>query len=237
MNAVTPNQTLANVTSIQTLSQHIVKVCLQPESPASYLPGQYLSVVMGDNDNRPFSIANCPQASGEIELHIGVEPGNHYASEVVEHMRNQGQVAVQIGLGNAHLRADEQKPIILLAGGTGFSYTNAILQQLIQDDYQHPYFLYWGTRTFDNMYAYEALNALTRRYPHFRFVPVLDTPAANWQGRSGWVHKAVMHDFASLEDYQVYVAGRFEMAGVAREDFKKHGLRPENLYGDAYAFI
>jgi aquacobalamin reductase/NAD(P)H-flavin reductase len=36
---------------------------------------------------------------------------------------------------------------------------------------------------------------------------------------------------------QVYVAGRFEMAKTVREDFTVRGLKVENLFGDAFAFI
>jgi NAD(P)H-flavin reductase len=40
------------------------------------------------------------------------------------------------------------------------------------------------------------------------------------------VHKAIMDDFVSLHDYDIYVAGRFEMAGAAREEFKVLGAEP-----------
>ena len=66
---------------------------------------------------------------------------------------------------------------------------------------------------------------------------MVEDPPVNWQGKTGWVHKAVLADFVSLEPYQVYLAGRFEMAGAAREDFQQQGLLLENLYGDAYEFI
>jgi len=51
------------------------------------------------------------------------------------------------------------------------------------------------------------------------------------------VHKAIMDDFVSLHDYDIYVAGRFEMAGAAREEFKILGAEPERIFGDAYEFI
>ena len=63
----------------------------------------------------------------------------------------------------------------------------------------------------------------------------------NWArltaGKSGLVHKAIMDDFVSLHDYDIYVAGRFEMAGAAREEFKVLGAEPERIFGDAYEFI
>ena len=46
-----------------------------------------------------------------------------------------------------------------------------------------------------------------------------------------------MTDHPDLSDKQVYIAGRFEMAKVARDDFAECGLSTDKLFGDAYAFI
>lgn len=226
------------VSEIKPVTEVVSQVTLQPQQYAGFLPGQYLSVVMGEDDKRPFSIANPPRQNGSIELHIGAEPGNEYAGAVLQKMREQGDVQAQIGLGDAYVRDQAQMPIILLAGGTGFSYCYAILQHLINQDYQQSFTLYWGTRTLQDMYACNALQQLAASHTNFSFVPVIENHQSDWQGKSGWVHKAVMHDFTDLSGYQVYVAGRFEMAKVVRDDFAQHrGLKRENLYGDAYAFI
>jgi aquacobalamin reductase/NAD(P)H-flavin reductase len=214
----------------------VTKVTLMPDTQCDFLPGQYLSVVMGEQDKRPFSIANAPRDDGSIELHIGAEPQNQYASEVLTKMKQDGSIQAQIGLGDAYLRATN-KPIVLLAGGTGFSYTHAILECLVQQNFAQPYFLYWGTRHLEDMYAYERLSEFSRNTPHFQFVPVIEHAESSWQGKTGWVHHAVLEDFADLSAYRVYLAGRFEMAATARDDFCKQGLSIDNLYGDAYAFI
>lgn len=226
------------VEQIEPLTPVVSKVTLQPSTPLTFKAGQYIRVIMGEKDRRPFSIANAPVIQQQkIELHIGAGPDNNYASEVLAVMRDKGEVTIDGAFGEAYLRDTDVKPTILLAGGTGFSYTYAILQQRLALKSKEPVFLYWGTRTLEDMYAYEELKGLHDTYPHFRFIPVIEVPDHDWQGKTGWVHKAVMADFVSLEPYQVFVAGRFEMAGVAREDFHNQGLLLENLYGDAYQFI
>ena len=74
-------------------------------------------------------------------------------------------------------------------------------------------------------------------YAPLTFIPVVQEPEADWTGKTGLVHKAIMDDFVSLHDYDIYVAGRFEMAGAAREEFKVLGAEPERIFGDAYEFI
>lgn len=225
------------VASITPLTSVVSKVILTPESSFVFQAGQYLRVLMGENDKRPFSIANAPSVEKNLELHIGAGPDNAYAGEVLQKMRDHGEVEVDGGHGEAFLRENKIRPTILLAGGTGFSYTHSVLQRRLALNSKEPLFLYWGTRTLEDMYAYESLKELEKSHKYFRFIAVVDVPTPEWQGRSGWVHKAVLNDFTSLEPYQVYVAGRFEMAGVAREDFHAKGLLLENLFGDAYQFI
>lgn len=225
------------VTQIEPLTEVVSRISLAPESPVEFYPGQYLQVVMGDTDKRPFSIANAPREDGSIELHIGAEPGNQYAGQVLEKMRIDGKVDIEGGLGEAFLKKICQHPIILVAGGTGFSYTLSILQQLLAAPLTAPVYLYWGTRHLEDMYAYDDLKQLAEKHPEFNFEPVIEIPESDWQGKTGWVHQAVLKDFADLSDYKVFVAGRFEMAKVVRTDFCAQGLLAKNLYGDAYAFI
>lgn len=228
---------LCTVEHIEPLTDIVSRVVLSPKQKVDFKPGQYLQVVMGAEDKRPFSIANAPRDNNQLELHIGAGPDNSYASEVLDRMQQEGEITIDGGHGKAFLRELGPRPTILLAGGTGFSYTYSILQKLITQNSHEPIFLYWGTRKLSDMYAYEELVEMDKANKHFRFIPVLDEPHPEWQGKAGWVHKAVLEDFVSLEPYHVYVAGRFEMAGVAKEDFHNKGLILDHLYGDAYEFI
>ena len=226
------------VHSIEPLTEIVSRVLLKPDMPMAYKAGQYLRVIMGSEDKRPFSIASVPGNDDQmLELHIGAGPDNSYASEVLDKMQQQGQISVDGGHGKAFVRENLPRPTILVAGGTGFSYTYSILKELLEQNYHEPVFLYWGTRTKDDMYRFDELVALAETHNDFTFVPVIEQPPQNWQGKTGWVHKAVLEDFVSLEPYYVYIAGRFEMAGVAREEFHQKGLMLEHLFGDAYEFI
>ncbi len=81
------------------------------------------------------------------------------------------------------------------------------------------------------------------KLPYANFIPVIENVAENtgkndvWQGKTGLVHQAVMHDIISLEPYDIYLAGRFDMVGLIRSDFIEHGALVEHMYADAFAFI
>ncbi len=224
------------VAAITPLTEVVYKVELTPAQPVDFKAGQYIMVHMGEKDKRPFSIANPAYDNGRIELHIGADEKNAYATEVLDRMRNEGEITLSGGHGEANLQADGSE-IILVAGGTGFSYTWSILQQALKDNSDANVTLYWGGRTLADLYLYDELTALAAQHPNFTFSPVVEFPEEGWQGKTGWVHKAVMTDHPDLSDKQVYIAGRFEMAKVARDDFAECGLPTDKLFGDAYAFI
>lgn len=230
------SETVCKVERISLLTDIVFKVELSPTSPFSFKAGQYLMVHMGEKDKRPFSIANAPIHSDRIELHVGAHEDNTYATEVLNRMREHGEITVSGGYGDAYLQPNGL-PMILIAGGTGFSYTYSILQQYLADNNPTPLTLYWGGRHAEDLYLMKELTQLAKEHEHFYFVPVVEFAHDDWKGRTGWVHHAVMADHADFKNVQVYVAGRFEMAKTVREDFTLRGLKKENLFGDAFAFI
>lgn len=233
---VTMSEFQCKVTAITPLTEVVYKVELTPAQPVDFKAGQYIMVHMGGKDKRPFSIANPAYDNGRIELHIGADEKNAYATEVLDKMRNEGEVTLSGGHGEASLQSDGSD-MILIAGGTGFSYTWSILQQALKDHATTPVTLYWGGRNQSDLYLFDELTALAAKHDNFTFAPVVEFPEEGWQGKTGWVHKAVMTDYPDLSDKQVYIAGRFEMAKVARDDFAACGQSTGKLFGDAYAFI
>ena len=223
--------------ALEEVADSIWYVRLKPSQPVDFSPGQYLLVVMADDDKRPFSIANKPSIDGTIEMHVGATPDNGYAMQVLTRIREQGHIDLQLPAGKAYLRAKSRHPVILMAGGTGYAYTRSILQQMLADGLHRPVFIYWGVRLEAQLYADQELRSWVAEHKELTYVPVVQNADEHWQGRTGLVHEAIMADFPSLAGYDIYVAGRFEMAGVAREAFKEKGVEADHLFGDAYEFI
>jgi aquacobalamin reductase/NAD(P)H-flavin reductase len=225
-------QTLkAEVVAISPLTEFVNKVILKPQQPVTFEAGQYMQLVLGEKDKRAFSIASRPSQCDEIELHIGASGADSYAMQSLEHLRNahanNTMVDIEAGLGVSQLRLQCNRPIILLAGGTGFSYVKSMADHLAEINCDRPVLFYWGVKEESALYAHEEM----------KFIPVVENPSANWQGHTGFVHKAVMQDIVSLEPYDIYMAGRFDMIGIVRDDFIAHGAIRENMYADAFAFI
>lgn len=232
-----------NVKSIEPLASNTFKVLLHPESPVKFKPGQYLMVVMGEKDKRPFSIASSPcRHMGELELHIGAAEHNAYAIEVIESMNqayaDKTTIEVEVPHGDAFLHEDSQGPLLLIAGGTGFSYTRSILDHCISQKIDRDISLYWGAKDSSQLYAMQELKDISAQHSHINFIPVIETNEDNWSGKLGNVIEAVLADFDNLSEYDIYIAGRFEMAGSARDQFTNmKQAKVERMFGDAFSFI
>ncbi|MGF1727442.1 NAD(P)H-flavin reductase [Photobacterium nomapromontoriensis] len=230
------------VKSIEPLACNTFRILLKPDQPVDFKAGQYLLAVMGEKDKRPFSIASSPCREGELELHIGAAEHNAYAIEVVEVMKTAlaegSQIEIEAPHGDAWVRDDSNKPLLLIAGGTGFSYVRSILDNCLSRGVSQPIFIYWGGRDACQLYAHDELQALAEQHAHLTYVPVVETAPAHWQGKVGNVLEAVSEDFVSLSAYDIYICGRFEMAGAAREQFSaEKGAVRERMFADAFSFI
>ncbi|MDO1708243.1 NAD(P)H-flavin reductase, partial [Escherichia coli] len=67
-----------------------------------------------------------PANNETIELHIGASEINLYAMAVMDRILDQRRIDIDIPHGKAWFRENSQNPMILVAGGTGFSYTHSI---------------------------------------------------------------------------------------------------------------
>ncbi|CCG85629.1 NAD(P)H-flavin reductase [Erwinia piriflorinigrans] len=226
------------VTSVEAITETVYRVRLIPEADFSFRAGQYLMVVMDEKDKRPFSLASTPMEKDIIELHIGASDLNLYAMAVMERIQQQRQITVDIPHGDAWLREEGDRPLILIAGGTGFSYARSILLTALAQQPDRHIAIYWGGRELKHLYDLDELNALAIRHPNLKVVPVVEQPEEGFTGRNGTVLTAVMQDYSSLSEHDIYIAGRFEMAKIARERFcAERGAQEAHMFGDAFAFI
>jgi aquacobalamin reductase/NAD(P)H-flavin reductase len=228
------------IVSLTSLTPHVFKVLLKPSEKVDFIAGQYLNFVMSEEDKRPFSIASSP-TSDLIELQIGAFVADSYPMQVIERIKSaiadNASVTVEIPLGNAQLRINSERPLLLLAGGTGFSYIKSMFEYLADVGSNRHIMVYWGLRDESACYELAETAATIAKLPHANFIPVVENASENWQGKTGLVHQAAMHDIISFEPYDIYLAGRFEMVGAIRGDFVEHGALLEHMYADAFAFI
>ncbi|HEX4327885.1 MAG TPA: CDP-6-deoxy-delta-3,4-glucoseen reductase [Burkholderiales bacterium] len=217
----------------------IITLSLPMNEPMLYRAGQYVEFILKDGRRRAYSIASLPSNEGvrQLELHIRKMPGGHFTEHVFGTMKLRDIARIEAPLGTFFLREDSQRPMVMLASGTGFAPIKAIIEHSLQKDMRRPITLYWGGRRREDLYMLQAAQAWADTHPHIRFVPVLSeaTPECRWEGRTGLVHRAVMQDFPDLSGHQVYACGAPVMVNAARADFSAQcGLPEQEFYADSF---
>jgi CDP-4-dehydro-6-deoxyglucose reductase, E3 len=216
----------------------ILSLKLPAQERLQYLAGQYIDILLKDGKRRSFSIANAPHLDQNVELHIRHVPDGQFTSFVFNEMRDRAILRFEGPLGSFFLREDSDKPIIFVAGGTGFAPIKAVLEHAFFAHIDREMVLYWGCRTRADLYMPDLPAQWQKEYPNFTFIPVLSDAKAedNWHGRSGFVHQAVLDDFASLAGYQVYACGAPPMIDISKTTFMERGLPEEEFFADSFTY-
>ena len=203
-----------------------------------FAAGQYVDVLLPGGVRRSYSIANPPHAAGviDLEFHIRHMPGGLFTDRVFSDLKPRDKFEFEGPLGTFFLR-ESPKPAVLLASGTGYAPIRSILLDTLPREHERPLLLYWGARTRRDIYMFDEAVRLAEEFPNFRFVPVLSEASAAdaWNGRTGFVHRAVIEDLPDLADWQVYACGTPLMIEAARRDLiAECGLPEDEFYSDSF---
>lgn len=230
----------ARVARLERLAHDVMGVWL--DIPATqrfdYRAGQYLDVLLPDGGRRSFSMAGRPVAAAALELHIRRVPGGRFTGHVFERMRAGDLLRLRGPFGTMFWPEESPRPVLLLAGGTGFAPIKAMIEQAVADRTGRVLHVYRGARTRRDLYLPALAEAWSQMLGGFRYVPVLSEPRPEdgWQGRTGNVHEAVLADVANLAAFEVFAAGPPPMIEAVRREFLRRGLPEEQLHCDAFEF-
>lgn len=237
-----PARTLpSRIEKLEKLAPDVIE--LQLRLPANerlqFFAGQYIDILLKDGKKRSFSLANAPEDEGLLQLHIRHVPGGLFTDQVFGSMKARDILRFNGPHGSFYLREDSTKPIILLAGGTGFAPIKAIVEHVIQRQIDRPIYLYWGAKAVVDLYQNALPEQWAAAHPNIKYIPVLSDPATDdqWTGRTGFAHHAVIADFPDLSGYQVYACGSPAMIDSAKADLVSRCQLPEEeFFADIFSY-
>jgi CDP-4-dehydro-6-deoxyglucose reductase len=229
----------ARVTTLEKVSHDVMVIRLQlpANDTLRYHAGQYIEFILRDGARRSYSMANAPHNGPGVELHIRHMPGGKFTDHVFTAMKEKEILRVEGPFGSFYLREDSDKPMVLLASGTGFAPIKALIEQLQFKGSTRPMTLYWGGRRPADLYMDGWVHERAAEMPNLRYVPVISNalPEDNWTGRTGFVHKAVLEDLPDLSGHQVYACGAPIVVDSARAEYSALAhLPPDEFYADAF---
>ena len=216
----------------------IVKLKLPASERLQFLAGQYVDILLKDGRRRSFR-SPMRRTTTRCSSCISVRfPAACSTEQVFSQMKEKDILRINGPHGTFFLREDSSKPIVMIAGGTGFAPIKSVVEHAIAENCERPITVYWGGRRRVDLYA-PAVPERWASQSNIRFVPVLSEPVAEdaWTGRSGFVHTAAMVDFPDLSAHQVYACGSPAMIAAAKRDFVDRCKLPENeFFADSFDF-
>jgi len=228
------------VEALNRLSHDVMEIKLKlPETERlQFLPGQYIDILLKDGGTRAFSLANPPHRDQYLELHIRHVEGGNFTDFVFNKMKIKDLLRIEGPLGSFSLNENSSRPVLMIAGGTGFAPMQGMLEHAIEDDDPRSFHLFWGVRAWDDLYSNDLAEQWTKAHDNLSYTPVLSEPKEGdtWSGETGFVHEAVLRQYPDLSAYDVYMAGPPAMVEAAKQAFNERGLPEEQLHFDSFEF-
>jgi CDP-4-dehydro-6-deoxyglucose reductase len=215
----------------------VVRLQLPANDVLRYHAGQYIEFILRDGARRSYSMANAPHNGPPVELHVRHMPGGKFTDHVFTAMKEKEILRVEGPFGSFYLREDSEKPMVLLASGTGFAPIKALIEHMQHKGITRDATLYWGGRRPADLYMEDWVQGKLAEMPNLKYVPVISNalPEDNWTGRTGFVHKAVLEDFPDLSGHQVYACGAPIVVDSARAEYETLAqLAPEDFFADSF---
>ncbi|MBW8352918.1 MULTISPECIES: iron-sulfur-binding ferredoxin reductase [Pseudomonas] len=129
----------AQVVGLDWLSPTVLRLRLQPERPLRYRAGQHLVLWTTSQIARPYSLASLPEEDRFLEFHLDCRHPGQFSDAA-----RQLQLGDPIRLGELrggalHYDPDwQQRPLWLLASGTGLAPLFGVLREALRQDHQGP---------------------------------------------------------------------------------------------------
>ncbi|MFA6302571.1 MAG: NAD(P)H-flavin reductase [Legionella sp.] len=221
----------AEVESFTPLTDSIVRLVLKPEHYVDYQAGQYLNILV-DEEELSYSIANAPLGSHKYELHIRHSRDNINNQKLFAQLKMQGKARISLPFGECSMdKLDLKRPIIFIAGGTGFAQVKSMIEQLLASDDARSFELYWGARSQADLYLDEKVKQWQAHVPRFKYVSLISDEVKDRLG-----HTVVAHHGQDLAQWQIVLSGPFDMVFNARDVLLQQGIAANNLFADAFSF-
>jgi len=218
----------------------VMELQLPANDVMKFHAGQYIEFMLRDGSRRSYSMANAPHtleaAAPKVQLHIRHMPGGKFTDPVFSTMKEKDILRAEGPYGSFFLREDSDKPMVLLASGTGFAPIKALIEHMQHRGITRPATLYWGGRRPADLYMSDWVQAQLALMPQLRYVPVVSNATSEdaWTGRTGFVHQAVLQDHPDLSRYQVYACGAPIVVDSARRDYVMAGLPEAEFFADSF---
>ena len=237
------------ITSVENLTYDTYKVVISCSDDAPQIlfkAGQYATItVPGCRRPRSYSFAKAAENENPNEhtFFIRLMHGGKLSSWIAEENREGEHVKISGPLGNFALDPSN-KTMICIAGGSGMSGINAIVEHACNIQVARDCYFFYGARTQADLYLQEEMQDIQRKWNKkytFKFIPVLSEEAedSDWDGPRGFVTEHFKDAYlsqgeVSVNYMKVYFCGPPPMIDLGAKTLQDAGLDDSDVYFDKF---
>lgn len=231
------------VSEVEDLTPDVFRVRLEGRGEAvAHAPGQYLELKLDDDTWVPFSIANAHRRDGSIELHIQHWPERGNSRRLRELIERSKCLTIRMPSGECVLNEHSQRPLLLIAAGTGFAQMKALLEAALAAEHALPVMFWWAVRERRDLYLESLAREWAETHPNFTFHAVSETPlgenfaAPRVHAHLGRIDEALAATLSDVSGYDVYLSGSPGMVYACIDSLAPLGLDPAHVRSDVFAY-
>ncbi|NQD58142.1 ring-hydroxylating dioxygenase ferredoxin reductase family protein [Pseudomonas sp. CM25] len=225
----------AAISDVRQLSASTIALSIKGEalSRLAFLPGQYVNLkVPGSEQSRAYSFSSL-QKDGEVSFLIRNVPGGLMSSFLTSLAKAGDSMSLAGPLGSFYLRPI-QRPLLLLAGGTGLAPFIAMLEKIAEQGSDHPLHLIYGVTNDFDLVELDRLQAFAARIPNFTFSACVASPDSQYP-QKGYVTQHIEPRHLNDGDVDLYLCGPPPMVEAVSQYVREQGITPANFYYEKFA--
>ncbi|MEU6862597.1 globin domain-containing protein [Streptomyces sp. NPDC046876] len=213
--------------------QDIGVLTLRPHAPFPYLPGQYTSVSSERVPRtwRTYSIGNAPRPDGTLDLHVSrIERGRLSTALVRE--AGPGEVLRLGAAGGALTLRRADRPVSLIAAGTGWAPIRALLEQLAAHPPDLDVRLFVVARDAAHLYDRPLIEEYAAAFRRLAVTYITPAPGQHRNEATARLATA-MGNRGLWPDQDVYLSGPPAFIGETAQVLQELGARPARIFHDS----
>ncbi|GAB2872971.1 benzoate 1,2-dioxygenase electron transfer component BenC [Nocardioides pacificus] len=225
----------ATVTGLERLSATTVALTLETpqRGELAFLPGQYVNLaVPGTDETRSYSFSSAPDEE-RLTFLVKLTPGGLMSTWLSERAAVGDEVSFTGPNGSFFLR-EAQRPVLLLAGGTGLAPILSILRTLRDTGSTRPAHLVYGVSTDEDLVELDTLAELAGQVEGLTWSHCVSDPETTAE-HQGYVTALIEPGHLYDGDVAVYLCGPPPMVEAVRTHFADAGVEPTGFYYEKFA--
>jgi benzoate/toluate 1,2-dioxygenase reductase subunit len=223
----------ARLHSVDRLSETTIAFALDRADAFTFLPGQYMNVLVpGTDQRRAYSFSSPPGAQTLSFLVRNIPPG--VMSTYLREKAVPGTPVEFIGPAGSFYLREIKRPLLLLAGGTGLAPFLSMLGKIAETGSAHPIHLVYGVSKDVDLVGVEQLEQFTAKIPGFTFLTCVSARDSA-HPRKGYVMAHVEARQLNGGDVDVYLCGPPPMVDAVRTWLGEQRVTPANFYYEKFS--